>query len=179
MRENRMSGSMRGCWALDMAGLVRHRQTKGAGTDRPDLPSGYQALLYPFRAEPRDFARAWLQFFGGPAARLAALPSPCWALGTRRCSQFPRFPLSQYPALGARLSARGSWLAARGSRLCAAIPQSALRIERPAAPLLLGSRFVARSSRLCPASPITIPHYSSSGIPRRASGRSSYSPGSG
>jgi hypothetical protein len=47
MRENRTSGSMRGYWGLRTVALVRHRQTKGAGTDRPDLPSGYQALLYP------------------------------------------------------------------------------------------------------------------------------------
>jgi len=47
MRDNCTSGSMRGCWVSSMAGLVRHRQTKGAGTDRPDLHSGSQALLYP------------------------------------------------------------------------------------------------------------------------------------
>ncbi len=48
MRENRTSGSMRGCWGLATVGLVRHRQTKGAGTARPDLLSDAQALLYPF-----------------------------------------------------------------------------------------------------------------------------------
>jgi len=47
MRANRTSGSMRGYWRLTMVGLVRHRQTKEAGTDRPDLPSDSQALLYP------------------------------------------------------------------------------------------------------------------------------------
>jgi hypothetical protein len=30
MRETRLSGSMSGVWRRDMAGLVRHRQTKGA-----------------------------------------------------------------------------------------------------------------------------------------------------
>ena len=49
MRENRTSGSMRGYWGPDTVGLVRHRQTKGAGTARLDLPSGYQALLYPMK----------------------------------------------------------------------------------------------------------------------------------
>jgi len=47
MRENRTSGSMRGCWGLDTVALVRHRQTKGAGTARRDLPPDCQALLYP------------------------------------------------------------------------------------------------------------------------------------
>jgi hypothetical protein len=32
MRANRTSGSMRGYWRSSMVGLVRHRQTKGAGT---------------------------------------------------------------------------------------------------------------------------------------------------
>jgi hypothetical protein len=36
-----------GAWRLTMVGLVRHRQTKEAGTARPDLPSDSQALLYP------------------------------------------------------------------------------------------------------------------------------------
>ncbi len=38
MRANRTSGSMRGRWCPGMCGLVRHRQTKGAGTDRLALP---------------------------------------------------------------------------------------------------------------------------------------------
>jgi hypothetical protein len=50
MRANRTSGSMRGYWGLDTVGLVRHRQPKEAETDRPDLPSGRQALLYPWEA---------------------------------------------------------------------------------------------------------------------------------
>jgi len=37
MRENRMSGSMRGRWCLGMRRLVRHRRPKGAATDRPAL----------------------------------------------------------------------------------------------------------------------------------------------
>ncbi len=57
------SGSMRGSWGLDMAGLVRHRQTKGAGTDRPDLPSGYQALLYPVTLQVLEFAETREHFF--------------------------------------------------------------------------------------------------------------------
>jgi hypothetical protein len=47
MRENRTSGSMRGCWRSSTVGLVRHRQTKGAGTDRPGLPSGGQCSTLP------------------------------------------------------------------------------------------------------------------------------------
>ena len=62
MRANRTSGSMRGYWGLDTVGLVRHRQTKGAGTDRRDLPSGYQALHYPFRGYPNDFLEACSNF---------------------------------------------------------------------------------------------------------------------
>ena len=49
MRENRTSGSMRGCWRSRTVGLVRHRQTKGAGTARPDLPAGGQCSTLPYR----------------------------------------------------------------------------------------------------------------------------------
>lgn len=52
MRENRTSGSMRGCWRSRTVGLVRHRQTKGAGTDRPDLPAGGQCSTLPFGSSP-------------------------------------------------------------------------------------------------------------------------------
>ncbi len=45
--ENGTSGSMTGYWGLDKVALIRHRQTKGAGTGRLDLSSGYPALLYP------------------------------------------------------------------------------------------------------------------------------------
>jgi hypothetical protein len=47
MRENRTSGSMRGCWGSRTVGLVRHRQTKGAATDRPGLPAGGQCSTLP------------------------------------------------------------------------------------------------------------------------------------
>lgn len=47
MRENRTSGSMRGCWGSRTVGLVRHRQTKGAETDRPGLPAGGQCSTLP------------------------------------------------------------------------------------------------------------------------------------
>jgi len=62
MRENRTSGSMRGCWGLDTVGLVRHRQTKGAETARRDLPSGFQALLYPSVVHVTENAKAALHF---------------------------------------------------------------------------------------------------------------------
>jgi len=48
MRENRTSGSMRGCWGSRMVGLVRHRQTKGAGTARPGLHAGGQCSTLPY-----------------------------------------------------------------------------------------------------------------------------------
>ncbi len=48
MRENRTSGSMRGCWGSRTVGLVRHRQTKGAETDRPGLPAGGQCSTLPY-----------------------------------------------------------------------------------------------------------------------------------
>jgi len=50
MREIRTSGSMRGCWRSSTVGLVRHRQTKGAGTARRDLPSGGQCSTLPYDA---------------------------------------------------------------------------------------------------------------------------------
>jgi hypothetical protein len=57
-----MHGSMRGYWGLDTVGLVRHRQPKEAETDRPDLPSGLQALLYPCRSELLEFVEGGFQF---------------------------------------------------------------------------------------------------------------------
>ena len=47
MRENRTSGSMSGDVETTMVGLVRHRQTKGAATDRPDLTHRATSRLYP------------------------------------------------------------------------------------------------------------------------------------
>src|SRR5438067_12228689 len=46
MREIRPSGSMRGTWRRSMDRLVRHRQTKGPGTDRPLLNHRATSLLY-------------------------------------------------------------------------------------------------------------------------------------
>ena len=54
MRENRTSGSMRGCWRSRTVGLVRHRQTKGAGTARLDLPAGGQCSNLPPDVPPDD-----------------------------------------------------------------------------------------------------------------------------
>ena len=47
MRENRTSGSMSGTWKRSTAGLVRHRQTKEPGTDRPSLNHRATSRLYP------------------------------------------------------------------------------------------------------------------------------------
>ena len=46
MREICMSGSMSGMWKRSMVRLVRHRQTKGADTDRPDLNHRATSRLY-------------------------------------------------------------------------------------------------------------------------------------
>jgi hypothetical protein len=74
MRANRTSGSMRGYWGLDTVGLVRHRQTKEAGTDRPDLPSDSQALLYPFLCE--DCRLTIVDMDGRRIARVKIEPRP-------------------------------------------------------------------------------------------------------
>jgi hypothetical protein len=46
MRSKRLSGSMSGEWKRGMARLVRHRQTKGPGTDRPSLNNRVTPRLY-------------------------------------------------------------------------------------------------------------------------------------
>ncbi len=46
MREIRVSSSMSGMWKRSMAWLMRHRQTKGPGTDRPDLNHRATSRLY-------------------------------------------------------------------------------------------------------------------------------------
>ena len=53
MREIRMSGSTSGMWKRSMAWLMRHRQTKGPGTDRPDLTYRATSRLYQNRTNVR------------------------------------------------------------------------------------------------------------------------------
>lgn len=48
-----------------MVALVRHRQPKGAGTDRRDLPSGRQALLYPKGRQVAGFIEVPFNFSSG------------------------------------------------------------------------------------------------------------------
>jgi nitrate/TMAO reductase-like tetraheme cytochrome c subunit len=42
----RLSGSTSGMWKRSMAGIVRHRQTKGPDTDRPSLNHRATSRLY-------------------------------------------------------------------------------------------------------------------------------------
>jgi len=53
------SGSMRGCWGSRTVRLVRHRQTKGAETDRPGLPAGGQCSTLPQSVLSASMAPSW------------------------------------------------------------------------------------------------------------------------
>jgi hypothetical protein len=54
VRENLTHGPTGGGWRPGMVGLVRHRQTKGAATDRPDLQP-----LAPASYPTRHLVQAW------------------------------------------------------------------------------------------------------------------------
>jgi hypothetical protein len=51
MREMRLSGSTSGVWKRGMMGIMRHRQTKGPGTDRPRLIHRVTPRLYTVTSE--------------------------------------------------------------------------------------------------------------------------------
>jgi hypothetical protein len=53
MREICMSGSMSGMWKRSMVRIMRHRQPKGPGTDRPDLTHRATSRLYRFSSSVR------------------------------------------------------------------------------------------------------------------------------
>jgi len=56
MREIRMSGSTSGMWKRTTVRLLRHRQTKGAETDRPYLNHRATSRLYIFHRRERPSA---------------------------------------------------------------------------------------------------------------------------
>ena len=58
MREICMSGSTSGMWKRSMVRIMRHRQTKGPETDRPDLTHRATSRLYRSLRKTRKSARA-------------------------------------------------------------------------------------------------------------------------
>ena len=61
MREIRMSGSTSGMWKRSMVRIMRHRQTKGPETDRPDLNHRATSRLYRLARDSSGEGEMWLR----------------------------------------------------------------------------------------------------------------------
>ncbi len=89
---------MSGMWKRSMAGLVRHRQTKGAETDRPDLNHRATSRLYRRQITSRRnrtlfvspfFTMAWEHNIRTyPTARLSAKKMGQFAEDTPRAQRY-------------------------------------------------------------------------------------------
>jgi hypothetical protein len=78
----RLSGSTSGMWKRSMAWIVRHRQTKEPGTDRPSLNHRATSRLYPCRPKGvlswREIANALTERKLPSVCRLFPLASAQW-----------------------------------------------------------------------------------------------------
>src|ERR1035438_2124914 len=94
-----MSGSMSGMWKRGTVWIMRHRQTKGPDTDRPDLNNRATSRLYslPGSASPRQVSGSIGRDGRYTTKWWCHAVAGCWPVGSRTGAVFRRSSLAVAP----------------------------------------------------------------------------------